>query len=78
MMGAHGSRYLLSDYDGILYCLILTHVRDSVFCLELEFLGETSAASTLTYLGNDVVYVGSSCGDSQVFENCCIKLDFFD
>jgi len=65
MMGAHGSRYLLSDYDGILYCLILTHVRDSVFCLELEFLGETSAASTLTYLGNDVVYVGSSCGDSQ-------------
>ncbi|KAH8972743.1 hypothetical protein BDL97_01G007000 [Sphagnum fallax] len=68
MMGAHGSRYLLSDYDGILYCLILTQVRDSVFCLELEFLGETSAASTLTYLGNDIVYVGSSCGDSQLIK----------
>jgi DNA damage-binding protein 1 len=40
----------------------------SVFCLELEFLGETSAASTLTYLGNDVVYVGSSCGDSQLIK----------
>lgn len=38
-----------------------------VLGLKVEPLGETSAASTLSYLDNGVVYVGSSYGDSQVF-----------
>jgi DNA damage-binding protein 1 len=32
----------------------------------VEALGETSAASSLSYLDNGVVYIGSSYGDSQV------------
>ena len=34
--------------------------------LKVERLGETSAASTISYLDNAVVFVGSSYGDSQV------------
>ena len=34
--------------------------------LKIEHLGETSVASTISYLDNAVVYVGSSYGDSQV------------
>jgi hypothetical protein len=37
-----------------------------VSALNVELLGETSAASTLSYLDNGVVFVGSSYGDSQV------------
>lgn len=36
--------------------------------LKIELLGETSIASTISYLDNAVVYVGSSYGDSQVFK----------
>lgn len=35
--------------------------------MNVELLGETSAASTLSYLDNGVVFVGSSYGDSQVY-----------
>jgi len=38
-----------------------------VSALNVELLGETSAASTLSYLDNGVVFVGSSYGDSQVY-----------
>lgn len=34
--------------------------------LKIELLGETSIASTISYLDNAVVYIGSSYGDSQV------------
>lgn len=34
--------------------------------LKIELLGETSIASTISYLDNAFVYVGSSYGDSQV------------
>ena len=34
--------------------------------LALESLGRTSAASTISYLDNGVVFVGSSFGDSQL------------
>lgn len=37
-----------------------------VLDLKIEALGETSAASTISYLDNGFVYVGSSFGDSQV------------
>lgn len=35
--------------------------------LKIEELGETSIASTISYLDNSFVYVGSSYGDSQVY-----------
>ena len=34
--------------------------------LKIELLGETSIASTISYLDNAFVYIGSSYGDSQV------------
>jgi DNA damage-binding protein 1 len=34
--------------------------------MNIQELGVTSAASTISYLDNAVVYVGSSYGDSQL------------
>ena len=34
--------------------------------LKIELLGNTSIASTISYLDNAVVFIGSSYGDSQV------------
>ncbi|EIE24281.1 hypothetical protein COCSUDRAFT_28729 [Coccomyxa subellipsoidea C-169] len=61
-----GSRYLLGDYVGNLYLLVLQHDGEHVAGLKVEPLGRTSAPSTLTYLDNGVVFVGSSGGDSQL------------
>eukprot|EP00898_Chlorokybus_atmophyticus_P002114 jgi/Chlat1/2903/Chrsp2S04662 len=63
-----GSRYLLSDNMGTLLLLVLLHDDSKVLGLKLETLGETSAASTLSYLDNGVVFVGSSFGDSQLIK----------
>ena len=61
-----GSRYLLGDIAGNLYLLVLTHDGHRVLGLKLQTLGRTSAASTIAYLDNAVVYVGSATGDSQL------------
>jgi DNA damage-binding protein 1 len=61
-----GSRYLLSDITGTLHLLVLVHSEQKVVNLKLEQLGKTSVASTLSYLDNGVVFVGSSYGDSQL------------
>ncbi|AQK88922.1 DNA damage-binding protein 1a [Zea mays] len=61
-----GSRYLLGDNTGILHLLVLTHERERVTGLKIEYLGETSIASSISYLDNGVVYVGSRFGDSQL------------
>lgn len=63
---ANGSRWLLGDHQGLLYALVLTHSNGVVTALALEKLGQTSQASTLSYLDNGVVFVGSSFGDSQL------------
>lgn len=34
--------------------------------LKIDYMGETSIASTISYLDNGVVYIGSQFGDSQV------------
>ncbi|CAK9232974.1 unnamed protein product [Sphagnum jensenii] len=65
---ADGSRYLLSDHNGMLYLLVITHDKERVLGLKVEALGETSAASSLSYLDNGVVYIGSSYGDSQLIK----------
>ncbi|CAH9076420.1 unnamed protein product [Cuscuta epithymum] len=68
---ADGSRYILGDHSGLLHLLVITHEKEKVTGLKSELLGETSIASTISYLDNAVVYVGSSYGDSQL-----IKLNF--
>ncbi|KAK2977803.1 hypothetical protein RJ640_029848 [Escallonia rubra] len=62
---ADGSRYLLGDRNGLLHLLVITHDKEKVTGLKIELLGDTSIASTISYLDNAVVYVGSSYGDSQ-------------
>jgi DNA damage-binding protein 1 len=62
-----GSRILLGDHQGQLYLLML--LQDGlhrVTGLALEILGRTSAASTISYLDNGVVFIGSTMGDSQL------------
>nr|GEU46573.1 DNA damage-binding protein 1 [Tanacetum cinerariifolium] len=62
---ADGSRYLLGDHSGLLHLLVIVHEKEKVTGLKIELLGETSIASTISYLDNAFVYVGSSYGDSQ-------------
>ncbi|KAM0860241.1 hypothetical protein ACQ4PT_046665 [Festuca glaucescens] len=61
-----GSRYLLGDNTGTLHLLVLTQEGERVTGLKIEHLGETSIASSISYLDNGVVYVGSRFGDSQL------------
>ncbi|CAA7054607.1 unnamed protein product [Microthlaspi erraticum] len=63
-----GSRYLLGDHAGLMHLLVITHEKEKVTGLKMELLGETSIASTISYLDNAVVYVGSSYGDSQLIK----------
>ncbi|KAM7524858.1 hypothetical protein LguiA_014760 [Lonicera macranthoides] len=63
-----GSRYLLGDHNGLLHLLVITHEKEKVTGLKIELLGETSIASTISYLDNAFVYVGSSYGDSQLIK----------
>ncbi|KAD7117821.1 hypothetical protein E3N88_05089 [Mikania micrantha] len=65
---ADGSRYLLGDLSGLLHLLVIAHEKEKVTGLKIELLGETSVASTISYLDNAFVYVGSSYGDSQLIK----------
>ncbi|KAF9588985.1 hypothetical protein IFM89_017664 [Coptis chinensis] len=65
---ADGSRYLLSDHAGLLHLLVITHEKERVTGLKIELLGETSIASTISYLDNAFVFVGSNYGDSQLIK----------
>ncbi|XP_076896669.1 DNA damage-binding protein 1-like [Bidens hawaiensis] len=65
---ADGSRYLLGDLSGLLHLLVIVHEKEKVTGLKIELLGETSIASTISYLDNAFVYVGSSYGDSQLIK----------
>ena len=57
-----GSRWLLGDHTGTLSLLVLSHDGQAVRGLSLERLGTISAPSTLTYLDNGVIHVGSCSG----------------
>ena len=59
-------RYLLGDHMGVLSVLVVTMEGGGVASLNLERLGVTSQPTSLTYLDNGVMFVGSSFGDSQV------------
>ncbi|CAO3672742.1 unnamed protein product [Umbelopsis vinacea] len=62
------SRILLGDYLGRMYILVLLVENQNVNGLHLEKLGEISAPTSLSYLENGVVFVGSAYGDSQLVQ----------
>ena len=61
-----GGRLLLGDHLGRLFVLVVEHERGSVTRLALERLGVTSQPSSLTYVDEGVVFLGSSFGNSQL------------
>ncbi|KAK3268005.1 DNA damage-binding protein 1 [Cymbomonas tetramitiformis] len=61
-----GSRWLLSDQQGDLHLMALHNDGHRVQGIKLEKLGTTSIASTISYLDNGVVFIGSNFGDSQL------------
>jgi DNA damage-binding protein 1 len=63
---ANGSRILLGDHTGKLYILLIQHDGAVVVDMKLELLAETTAASSINYLDNGVVFIGSTYGDSQL------------
>ena len=60
-----GTRILLGDQLGGLYLLVLSYDGQNVLGLKLQQLGQTTIPSTIAYLDNGVVFVGSTMGDSQ-------------
>lgn len=61
-------RWLLADDYGRLFLLmlVLDNSTGEVSSWKLDYLGNTSTASVLVYLGGGVLFVGSHQGDSQV------------
>jgi DNA damage-binding protein 1 len=64
----NGSRILFGDHMGKLYVLVLLNDGTNITDMKLELLGETSCASTISYLDNGVVFIGSTYGDSQLIK----------
>lgn len=65
-------RLLFADHSGRLWLLLLSLSSDQKTLLDfkLELLGETSTAASLAYLDNNVLFLGSSFGDSQLIRLC--------
>eukprot|EP00871_Galdieria_phlegrea_P002229 jgi/Galph1/3006/GphlegSOOS_G1662.1 len=70
-----GTRYLLGDEKGLLYLLVLeqsspfttsSESDKKVTGLKIQVLGEVALPSTIDYLDNGFVYIGSCHGDSQL------------
>jgi len=62
----NGLRFLLSDSIGMLYLLMVQKDVDGLLSMSIEPLGHLSPASSLTYLDNGIVFVGSAACDSQL------------
>jgi len=65
-VGSDGSRFLLSDYLGNIFLLVLEIGQTP--SMKIENLGKTSIASSLCYLDSGIVFVGSSLGDSNLIK----------
>ncbi|KAI1656779.1 mono-functional DNA-alkylating methyl methanesulfonate N-term-domain-containing protein [Daldinia decipiens] len=61
------SHYLIGDDYGVMWLLEILLDGPVVTDLEMTKIGETSRAYTLVYVGDNVLFVGSQYGDSQVF-----------
>ncbi|KAI8896806.1 CPSF A subunit region-domain-containing protein [Globomyces pollinis-pini] len=62
------TRYLLSDYQARLYIMALKRSPNGSFQLQCSPIGKTVQASSLAYLSDGYVYVGSHFGDSQLIK----------
>ncbi|KAL9154281.1 hypothetical protein ABFS82_10G104500 [Erythranthe guttata] len=62
------SDYLVSDHNGILHLIVIDHDEDKVSGLRTTALGETSVASSISYIKDSAIFVGSSNCDSQLIE----------
>jgi DNA damage-binding protein 1 len=62
-----GQRWLLADdYGRIFFLMLVLDSNNEVESWKLDYLGETSRASVLVYLGAGITFVGSHQGDSQI------------
>lgn len=61
------THYILADDYGVLHLLTILTEGVVVTSVDVTPIGKTSRASCLVYLGNDILFVGSHYGDSQVF-----------
>lgn len=61
------THYLLADDYGFMYLLTIDVDDVTVLGMSLARLGKTSRASSLVYMPNDLVFLGSHHGDSQLF-----------
>lgn len=60
-------RWLLADdYGRLLFLMFVLNKEGNVEDWKLDYLGNTSRATVLVYLGGGVLFVGSHQGDSQV------------
>ncbi|KAJ3184381.1 DNA damage-binding protein 1a [Gaertneriomyces sp. JEL0708] len=63
-----GSRFLLGDYMGNLFVLVLTSIDGAVGDIRLQYLGVVSQPSSIVYLESGYVFVGSHFEDSQLVQ----------
>ncbi|KAI0380135.1 mono-functional DNA-alkylating methyl methanesulfonate N-term-domain-containing protein [Hypomontagnella monticulosa] len=61
------SHYFIADDYGVLWLLELLLDGVVVTGMQMTKFGVTSRASSLVYMGNNILFVGSHYGDSQVF-----------
>ncbi|KAL7628990.1 hypothetical protein AAE478_000508 [Parahypoxylon ruwenzoriense] len=61
------SHYFIGDDYGIMWLLEILLDGAVVTSLQMTKIGVTSRASSIVYMGNNVLFVGSHYGDSQVF-----------
>ncbi len=87
ILDPNGSRYLLGDIKGSLYVLVLGIDNNNIVTnVVIDYVGLTNIASSISYLDNGVVYVGSKHGDSQIIKlastdasgNCVRVLESYD
>ncbi|KAL7089468.1 hypothetical protein ACP275_13G188400 [Erythranthe tilingii] len=60
------ARYVYGDHNGNLLTLDIAHEGKKPTGLKIVRLDKTSVASSISYIGASVVFVGSSYGDSQL------------
>jgi len=68
LIDSTGERILLGDHLGRLFVLVLENDKKRITAIRLEPVGETSCASTVSYLHSGLVYIGSLYGDSQLIK----------
>lgn len=61
------THYFLGDDYGEMYLLTLVCDGVVVTSLDVSYIGRTSRASSLVYLGDDLLFVASHYGDSQLY-----------